>query len=521
MARRRSSGMVARWAEQQRQAQRQQEEQQRRAYQRQLDYERAQRAATRAAARDERERRRLWDDERDYEALARTTLIETKVRELAGLLDVARHAPAPTPQRLKETPKIPPFNPGHLGQPIVMPDQRAYQVPPPTGLRSLTPSARAEHEAHVAQARAAFERDWHGAQQAEAARVKALYDYHEQFSAWADREKHRVIRQNAAVDDLAGRFTAGEPAAVAEYLTAMLYTSSWPDGFPRHVEASFDPAAAQLALTWALPGPDAIPPVSRVRYVRSSQREIEHARPAGEIRQLYRELLARSALRVFVELFRADPYGHVRSIALNGFVTGPDPATGLPVNRCLLACVADRAAFTAINLAGVDPVRCIEALPGRVSSKPDLLADVPHVRLPETGRAARFEDDDDVDLTTMDPIDFEDLVADLFRAMGMDVMTTARTGDGGVDVLATDPDPVRGGRIVIQVKRYAATVNPSAVRDLYGTVQHQGANKGILVTTSGFGPGSREFADGKPLTLIDGRQLVDLLHAYGLQGHLG
>jgi restriction system protein len=117
----------------------------------------------------------------------------------------------------------------------------------------------------------------------------------------------------------------------------------------------------------------------------------------------------------------------------------------------------------------------------------------------------------------MDPVEFEDLVAALFQAMGMKVMTTARSGDGGVDVQAMDPDPIRGGKLVIQVKRYQHTVPPAPVRDLYGTMLHEGATKGIFVTTAEFGPSAQEFATGKPLALIGGRQLADLLARYGVR----
>ena len=40
--------------------------------------------------------------------------------------------------------------------------------------------------------------------------------------------------------------------------------------------------------------------------------------------------------------------------------------------------------------------------------------------------------------------------------------------------------------------------------------------KGILVTTADFGPSAQEFAAGKPLTLIGGKQLVDLLARHGI-----
>ncbi len=42
------------------------------------------------------------------------------------------------------------------------------------------------------------------------------------------------------------------------------------------------------------------------------------------------------------------------------------------------------------------------------------------------------------------------------------------------------------------------------------------APPGILVTTAEFGPSAQEFATGKPLTLLSGTQLVDLLAQYGV-----
>ena len=78
-----------------------------------------------------------------------------------------------------------------------------------------------------------------------------------------------------------------------------------------------------------------------------------------------------------------------------------------------------------------------------------------------------------------------------------------------------DPDPIRGGKIAIQAKRYTNTVGVAAVRDLYGTVVNEGANKGILVTTADYGPDAYEFAKGKPLTLLNGGNLLHLLQKHG------
>jgi len=72
-----------------------------------------------------------------------------------------------------------------------------------------------------------------------------------------------------------------------------------------------------------------------------------------------------------------------------------------------------------------------------------------------------------------------------------------------------------GGKIIVQAKRYRGTVGVSAVRELYGTMITEGAGKGILVTTSHCGIGSHEFVEDKPLTLIEGPQLVHYLQNHG------
>jgi restriction system protein len=102
-----------------------------------------------------------------------------------------------------------------------------------------------------------------------------------------------------------------------------------------------------------------------------------------------------------------------------------------------------------------------------------------------------------------------------FSINGGEVKVTQASRDGGVDAIAFDPDPIRGGKIIIQAKRYTNVVGVSAVRDLYGTVMNEGATKGILVTTSDYGSDSYMFAKDKPLTLLNGSNLLHLLLKHG------
>jgi restriction system protein len=126
---------------------------------------------------------------------------------------------------------------------------------------------------------------------------------------------------------------------------------------------------------------------------------------------------------------------------------------------------------------------------------------------------------EEANLAAMPWEDFEHLVRQLFEWMftseGVEVKVTRASRDRGVDAIVFDPDPIRGGKYVIQAKRYTRTVDVAAVRDLYGTVMNEGANRGILVTTSSYGPDSYDFAKDKPISLIDGPNLLALLRKHG------
>lgn len=398
-----------------------------------------------------------------------------------------------------------------------MPDLSHYQTQ-----SGWTASRRAQAQA---EARARFEHDWQAAQAAEAHRQQQLASYQRDYQQWADAQLAEVRRHNAGVVAISDGVRRRDPDSVIEYFSAALYASTaWPEGFPRQVAAAYDPAARQLVLDWELPAYSVVPEVKAVRYLSGVDQDKETPRPVGQRRALYREVLAQCMLLVLHELFAADEHGALESVAANGFVDGHNPTTGRPGHIFLATVMASRSSFHDLHLAQVDAESCLaDALRGQLSARPDQLAPVRPARRPQDvgSRVVAHGSEEEPDLFAMDPIAFENLVADLFRAMGMQAVTTQRSNDGGVDVDALDPTPIRGGKIVVQVKRYRNTVPPTAVRDLYGTVQDIGANKGVLVTTSGFGPGSHTFANGKPLELISGPELVDLLHRHGLSGRLG
>jgi len=107
----------------------------------------------------------------------------------------------------------------------------------------------------------------------------------------------------------------------------------------------------------------------------------------------------------------------------------------------------------------------------------------------------------------MDGRDFEHWSAGMFRRQGYVVNITGTTGDHGIDlVLAKD-----GQTTAVQCKRWADPVGEPVLRDFYGATVSAGIAEGIVVATSSFTPSAREFAQNKPIRLID----IDELLAIG------
>lgn len=113
-------------------------------------------------------------------------------------------------------------------------------------------------------------------------------------------------------------------------------------------------------------------------------------------------------------------------------------------------------------------------------------------------------------------IEFEKLCQILMEKMGFIVETTKASGDGGIDLIAYNEQPILSGKYIIQCKRYSGSVGEPIIRDLYGVITSERANKGILITTGYFTKSAITFAEGKPIELIDGEQLDNLLKENGM-----
>jgi restriction system protein len=340
---------------------------------------------------------------------------------------------------------------------------------------------------------------------------------------WLEERDER----NAAMDAWTKAYVARAPETIPDYCKLVLSTSKYPDTFPADAAAiDYIADSRTLVLDYCLPDISALPTLKEVKFIASREAIQEVYVSDTWLNRIYDSVLYQIALRSLYELFQADAATAIDSVVFNGWVNSIDKATGREVNGCILSIQASKSEFMSINLANVDPKACFKKLKGVSAAKLTSLQPVrPILQLnrddkrfvPAHGVADAL--DDSSNLAAMDWEDFEHLIRELFEkefsSDGGEVKITQASRDGGVDAIVFDPDPIRGGKIVIQAKRYTNTVSVSAVRDLFGTVHNEGANKGILVTTADYGPDAYEFAKGKPLTLISGSELLYLLAKHG------
>lgn len=444
--------------------------------------------------------------------------------------------PKPKPKRA-----APPPRPTPAPAPPA-PVRSATRYQPQLGLLDkLLSSRRSQKEAEAAKLFAQDHHQWSEAHKqilaTNAAREQA---YQEQLQR-SEEEHNRAIKLweeeratfrqqqsegNAVVEKQKEQYLTGTHDAVLGYCDMVLARSEYPDFLPKEWELDFNSETGVLVVDYSLPSPDNVPTLLEVKYIATKDEFSEKHMSDSQRAKLYDELLYQMALRTVHELYEADVINAIKTVVFNGYVRSIDKGTGNETSACVLSLQTMREGFMAINLANVDPKVCFKQLKGVGSSKLHSVTPVaPIINIRrDDGRFVSSYDvayqlDEGYNLAAMDWQDFEHLIREVFgkefSSSGGEVKVTQASRDGGVDAVAFDPDPIRGGKIVIQAKRYTATVGVAAVRDLYGTVMNEGATKGILITTSDYGPDAYEFANGKPLTLMNGANLLHLLEKHG------
>ena len=364
--------------------------------------------------------------------------------------------------------------------------------------------------------------------------AKANENYEVAKAKWVAESvefQNRQRAQNDAIDVRAAMWNSGDESTLLELFNIAISQVKFPNWLNINFEIDYNSTIRSCVLEFELPNPSEIPTLKEVRYVQAREEFSEKHLSESETSKLYDDLIYQICLCSIFALFSTSKGIHLDRVTFNGWVDYVNLATGLDERSCIMTVGANKSDFECIDFSRVDPKECFKSLKGVSASKLIGLAPVAPLERPRLADKRFIEShevastlNDGVNIAAMDWQEFEHLVRQVFEnefaSPGSEVKVTQASRDGGVDAIVLDPDPIRGGKIVIQAKRYTNTVDVSAVRDLFGTVHNEGALKGILVTTSQFGPDARKFAQGKPLTLIDGSNLLFLLEKMGVKARI-
>jgi restriction system protein len=112
------------------------------------------------------------------------------------------------------------------------------------------------------------------------------------------------------------------------------------------------------------------------------------------------------------------------------------------------------------------------------------------------------------DWKKLDGRKFEKIVALIYENLGYKTKIIGGAGDRGIDIIIQKDNK----RQFIQCKQMKV-VRPNYVREFHGSIVNRlgEGEKGLLVTTGDFTEEGREFVKDKPIELIDGLKLEELV----------
>lgn len=105
--------------------------------------------------------------------------------------------------------------------------------------------------------------------------------------------------------------------------------------------------------------------------------------------------------------------------------------------------------------------------------------------------------------------DFEFLVAEAYRRQGYDVdFSVGKGADGGVDLVLRKAERTS----LVQCKQWKVfSVGAPVIREMFGLMTAEHADEAIIVTSGKFTAEAESFAQGKPIQLVDGPRLLQLI----------
>ena len=333
-------------------------------------------------------------------------------------------------------------------------------------------------------------------------------------------KKHQ-FEINEAINTKKELYRNREVNIISSYKKEILNQIEYPFDFRKCINTGYCQESKKLVVDYLLPNKQITPEVRRYEYKKIKDEIKTIPMNEKERNNLYNEVIFSIALNSIGNVFKHDIYDNIDTVVFNGYINDVDLSTGQDIRPYIVSAMIDKSEFNNIDISRIDKFKCIkETMQGRIDINSSMCFKeiIPIAKCDYINQSVI--NDDSINLLEVDPFVLESLVGTLFRNMGYEVVETNKTNDGGIDCWLHNNDPIMGGKVIGQVKRYKNNIDIPKLREFESVLRNSDAMKGIFISTSSFSTQCQKFALDNNITLIDGSLLVDYFNKYGISSYI-
>ena len=333
--------------------------------------------------------------------------------------------------------------------------------------------------------------------------------------------KAHQFQINEAINTKKELYKNRDATIISTYKEEVLNQIEHPFEFRKCINTGYCKDSKKLVIDYLLPDIQIVPKERRYEYKKIKDEIKSIAMNDKDRNSIYNQVVFSIALNSMKNIFKQDVHNNIDTIIFNGYIKDIDLSTGQDISPYIISAMVDKTVFNSIDMSRIDKLKCLkETMQGRIdiSSSLSLKEITPICKCDYLNKSV--VSNESINLLEVDPFVLEDLVATLFRNMGYDVIETNKTNDGGIDCILNNTDPIMGGKVIGQVKRYKNNIDIPKLREFESVLRNSGAMKGIFISTSNFSTQCEKFAADNNISLINGSLLVDYFNRYGISSYI-
>lgn len=352
--------------------------------------------------------------------------------------------------------------------------------------------------------------------------------YEKEYKIYEENEnnrKNKIKAYNLQVDEIIKSkkelYKNSDTTLVSDYKSEILNQVQYPFKFEKCINTGYCRESKKLVIDYLLPNTKIVPDIIRYEYKKVTDSIKPIPINEKDKNNIYNKVVYSIVLNTMKNIFEKDKYNNIETIIFNGYINDVDLATGQDIKPYIISAMVDKDTFNTININRVDKLTCLkETMKARIdiNSNLSLKSIIPICKYENLNKSV--VNDESINLLEIDPFMLEDLVSILFRNMGYEVLQTNKTNDGGIDCILNHDDPIVGGKIIAQIKRYRNNIDIPKLREFESVLRNSDAMKGIFISTSNFSSSCEKFASDNNISLINGNLLVDYFNQYGINSHI-